>query len=109
MAACLLGLQLAGCSRHVPPSPALTSTAPTASTSANADTADKANGHAGKGTKKEAEAPALAYAKADNACRQQASKTTMGSILAIFTRLRPGAYDANYKACMKGHGYDLSQ
>ncbi len=33
----------------------------------------------------------------------------MGSVLAILSRLRPGAYNANYAACMKTKGYEISQ
>ena len=115
-AACLVGLLLAGCSRPVPPSPALTTAAPgTCTTKQEADKAtdndaDKANRRSAKGKDKKANPDTnLAYATAVNECRQQATHTTMGSVLSIFTRLRPGAYDAAYKACMKSHGCDVGE
>jgi hypothetical protein len=109
LAACLAGLLLAGCSRPVPP-PLLSKTPPAtaqaAKTRAAADKTDPAH----KGKKgKEAEDPTQAYKTADEECRQHATHSTMGSVLAIFTRLRPGAYDADYNTCMKGHGYDMGQ
>jgi hypothetical protein len=115
-AACLIGLLLAGCSRPVPPSPALTTAAPdTCTTKQEADKAtdndaDKANRRSAKGKHKKANPDTnLAYATAVNECRQQATHTTMGSVLSIFTRLRPGAYDTAYKACMKSHGCDVGE
>ena len=116
MAACLVGLLLAGCSRPVPPSPVLTTAAPATYTTTK-DEADKAKGDADKTNRRSAKgrdkkAPPdanLAYATAVNECRKQATHTTMGSVLTIFTRLRPGASDAAYKACMKSRGCDVSE
>ena len=117
LVACLAGLLLAGCSRATPPSPGLATTAPgtctvkAESAGSSDDNSGKGNGKGGK-TKKDKKAglePALAYLTASNACKEQASSTTMGSVLAVFTRLRPGAYDADYKACMKSHGCDVSE
>jgi hypothetical protein len=103
LAACLAGLLLAGCSRPVPP-PLLSTTPP-----ATAEAA-KTGAAAGKIKQgKEAEDPTQAYKTASDACQQQATRTTMGSVLAIFTRLRPGAYNADYNTCMKEHGYDMGQ
>ena len=116
-AACLIGLLLAGCSRPVPPSPALTTAAPATCTTAKQEAdkatdndADKTNRRSAKGKDKKANPDTnLAYATAVNECRQQATHTTMGSVLSIFTRLRPGAYDTAYKACMKSHGCDVGE
>jgi hypothetical protein len=44
-----------------------------------------------------------------NGCNAEATKQTMGNILTIVTRLRPGAYTASYVACMRKKGYDVSQ
>jgi hypothetical protein len=109
LAACLAGLLLAGCSRPVPPpllNPTPPATAEAAKTGAAADKSDPTH-KVKKG--KEVEDPTQAYKTASEACQQQATHTTMGSVLAIFTRLRPGAYNADYNTCMKAHGYDMGQ
>ncbi len=112
LAACLLGLLLAGCSPPPPPPPRLTTTpAATAEADKTSADADKSK-HSKKGGGKDqnaAEDPTQAYKSAINACRSEASTKTMGSVLAMLSRLRPGAYDANYAACMKTKGYDVSQ
>lgn len=111
LAACLLGLLLAGCSRPPPPVLATTPTATPAANNATAG-ADKTTGHSKKGQGKDQNAPedtAQAYKSAINACRDEASKKTMGSVLAILSRLRPGAYNANYAACMKTKGFVVSE
>ena len=121
LGACLLGMLLLGCSRPGPPPPNLATDAPapTSSTApASADSADvKKGGVKKKGAKengtKETEvvkqSDQEAYKTAMNACSADAQKKTMGSILAIFTRLRPGAYSTNYADCMKTHGIDVSK
>jgi hypothetical protein len=51
----------------------------------------------------------LDYESSVNACEDLATKETMGSMLTILKRLRPGAYTASYVACMKGKGYVVTQ
>jgi len=121
LGACLLGMLLLGCSRPGPPPPNLATDAPapTSSTApASADSADvKKGGVKKKGAKETGtketkvvkQSDQEAYKTAMNACSADAQKKTMGSILAIFTRLRPGAYSANYADCMKTHGIDVSK
>ncbi len=121
LGACLLGMLLLGCSRPGPPPPNLATDAPapTSSTApASADSADVKKGGAKKkgakenGTKETKvvkQSDQEAYKTAMNACSADAQKKTMGSILAIFTRLRPGAYSTNYADCMKTHGIDVSK
>jgi hypothetical protein len=107
LAACLFGLLLAGCSPPPPPPPRLTT--PAADKAAKAD---KTETKSSKAKGKDANAPedeTQAYKSAINACRAQASQKTMGTILAILSRLRPGAYNANYAACMKTKGYDIGE
>jgi hypothetical protein len=121
LGACLLGMLLLGCSRPGPPPPNLATDAPapTSSTApASADSADvKKGGVKKKGAKETGtketkvvkQSDQEAYKTAMNACSADAQKKTMGSILAIFTRLRPGAYSTNYADCMKTHGIDVSK
>jgi hypothetical protein len=119
LGACLLGMLLLGCSRPGPPPPnlAISAPAPTSSTaSASADSADVKKVGKVKLAKDAKDAKANkgssdqeAYKTAMNACSADAQKKTLGSILAIFTRLRPGAYSANYADCMKTHGIDVSK
>jgi hypothetical protein len=121
LGACLLGMLLLGCSRPGPPPPNLATDAPapTSSTApASADSADVKKGGVKKKGAKENETKETkvvkqsdqeAYKTAMNACSADAQKKTMGSILAIFTRLRPGAYSTNYADCMKTHGIDVSK
>jgi hypothetical protein len=120
LGACLLGMLLLGCSRPGPPPPNLATDAPapTSSTApASADSADVKKGAKKKGAKENGttetkvvkQSDQEAYKTAMNACSADAQKKTMGSILAIFTRLRPGAYSANYADCMKTHGIDVSK
>jgi hypothetical protein len=122
LGACLLGTLLLGCSRPGPPPPNLATDAPapTSSTApASADNADNADVKKGGKVKLANEAKKAkqikgssdqeAYKTAMNDCSADAQKKTMGSILAIFTRLRPGAYSTNYADCMKTHGIDVSK
>ena len=120
LGACLLGMLLLGCSRPGPPPPNLATDAPapTSSTApASADSADVKKGAKKKGAKENEtketkvvkQSDQEAYKTAMNACSADAQKKTMGSILAIFTRLRPGAYSTNYADCMKTHGIDVSK
>jgi len=44
---------------------------------------------------------------AEKECRQETKKRGIASIVAIFSRLRPGAADEAYIACMKQRGYEV--
>jgi hypothetical protein len=55
----------------------------------------------------EASDPAWEYRLADRDCARLVTKRTMGSILTIFNRLRPGIYRTEYVACMRSRGYDV--
>jgi hypothetical protein len=116
LGSCLLGLLLAGCGPPPVPPPALaTKTSDGTSASDSAGKGDKADkgtkGGQGRGGKaklaKLPEDATQAYKSAMNACNDQATKQTMGSVLTILSRLRPGAYHANYVACMKTKGYEV--
>jgi hypothetical protein len=52
---------------------------------------------------------AALLAEASTACKEQTRKKGIGSILGIFSRLRPGSADADYVACMKERGYAIRQ
>jgi hypothetical protein len=112
LAACLSALLLSGCAPPGPiPSKLVGSDAPGESR-ADADTdTHHANGsHHTKGQKKGPPLSArLEYETAVKECGDLATKETMGSILTIVTRLRPGAYTASYVACMKAKGYAVRQ
>jgi hypothetical protein len=119
LGSCLLGLLLAGCGPPPVPPPALATKAPDGSASASsASDSDKAaksekpqkggQSKSGKGKlAKLPEDPTQAYKSAMNACNELAARQTMGSVLTILSRLRPGAYHANYVACMKTKGYEV--
>lgn len=103
-AACLSALLLWGCAPLVPIPPKLGKDAPEVSR-VDAET-DIRTGTHGKAAKKEQPLSAgQEYETAVKTCHDLASKQTQGSILAIMTRLRPGAYTARYGACMKTKGY----
>jgi len=84
--AALLSL-LAGCSHQdLPP---VQNAAATPAVAGNADDAAKAK----------------AYETASKACKEETEKKGFGSVLGIFSRLRPGSSEADYAACMKRRGY----
>ena len=58
------------------------------------------------GDKAEDAAKAKAYETASKACKEETEKKGFGSVLGIFSRLRPGSSEADYAACMKLRGYD---
>jgi hypothetical protein len=78
---------LAGCSHQELPPVASTPSATPASATA---------------TKVDAEA----HEAAIKACKEETEKKGFGSVLGIFSRLRPGSSEANYTACMKKRGYE---
>jgi hypothetical protein len=47
-----------------------------------------------------------AYETASKACKEETEQKGFGSILGIFSRLRPGSSEADYANCMKRRGYD---
>jgi hypothetical protein len=85
---CLFASLLAGCSlSHTPP----TQATPIATT----EPATKASNPEG-------------YKTASDTCHKETQKKGIGSILGIFSRLRPGAESADYTACMKRNGFEAS-
>jgi hypothetical protein len=107
---CLLALLLAGCAPPGPIPPKLATTAPDNTAAADKANADSHNSKSQHGTRGAAgKSEAWEYQTAVNACTDEALKKTTGSILAILSRLRPGAYTKSYVACMKTKGYDVSQ
>ena len=102
LAACLSALLLWGCAPLVPIPPKL-GTPEAFRVDAKTDT--EAGAH-GKAEKKERRLSAeQEYQSAVKICHDLAIKETQGSIVAIVTRFRPGAYTARYGACMKTKGY----
>jgi hypothetical protein len=86
---CLLASVLAGCSlSHTPPVQATPISTP--------DAAPKAPDPA-------------AYKAASDACHAEAQKKGIGSILGIFSHLRPGAANAEFIACMKRGGFEVQE
>ena len=47
--------------------------------------------------------------EASNACKEQTRDKGFNSVLAIVSRLRPGAVDQDYIACMKSKGYTVAK
>jgi hypothetical protein len=101
---CLTTLLLSGCAPPGPLPPKLVSN----DTDADAAKTEQAKArHQGEVAGKKAPLGArLEYETAVKDCDAQATKQTMGSLLTIVTRLRPGAYRAAYVACMKSKGYE---
>jgi hypothetical protein len=46
---------------------------------------------------------------AELACKEETRKKGIKSVVNIFSRLRAGAADEDYVACMKRRGYEVSQ
>lgn len=84
-AVCLLGLALSACSLAGPTNRSFTPAA------------------------KEATSDAEAIKAASKACKTATRDKGIKSVLAIVTRLRPGAVDEDYVACMKAKGYVVAQ
>ena len=111
----LLGLQLSACSHAEPPPKDFILVDPHAAEDAPPDPAapgswsriGKEKGGKAKRTKAAAAdgPPPLEVVEAN--CKAQAERKGTASMLAIFSRLRRGADDADYLACMKEHGYDV--
>lgn len=100
---CVSALLLAGCAISGP-SPSKLADSPDVNSEAKTGSA-VASAKRDKG--KSNQSARLAYQTAANQCSQQAEKNTMGSLLTIMTRLRPGAYSTSYVACMKAQGYEV--
>ena len=111
----LLGLQLSACSHAEPPPKDFVLVDPHAAEDAPPDPGapgswskiGKDKGGKAKRTKAPVAdgPPPLEVVEAD--CKAQAESKGTASMLAIFSRLRRGSADADYLACMKGHGYDV--
>jgi hypothetical protein len=48
------------------------------------------------------------FEAAEAACKEESKKKGISSIVGIFSRLRKGAADEDYIACMKGRGYEVT-
>jgi hypothetical protein len=83
---------LAGCSHQELPPVASTPSATPASATGDKNTEDAAK--------------AKAYETASKACKEETEKKGFGSVLGIFSRLRPGSSQADYVTCMKKRGYE---
>jgi hypothetical protein len=46
-------------------------------------------------------------AEAERACKAETRRKGMNSVVGIFSRLRQGATDDDFIACMKGRGYEV--
>ena len=106
LTACLSAFLLWGCAPLVPIPPKL-GTPEAYRLDAKTDTEAAAHGKAEK--KERPLSAGEEYESAVKKCHDLASKETQGSILAIMTRLRPGAYTTRYAACMKTQGYAVRQ
>ena len=49
------------------------------------------------------------FTAASKACKEQTRDKGFNSVLAIVSRLRPGAVDQDYIACMKSKGYTVAK
>lgn len=87
-ALCTLGLALSACS--------LVGPAPRTFTAAES-----------KSTKQDTDAAALE--EASKSCKASTRDKGIKSVLAILSRLRPGAVDEDYVACMKAKGYAVAK
>jgi hypothetical protein len=119
----LFGLALSACSLANPAAHTFTSNNATAAPANNPQTADASDAKAKHGKHKKgskgdkadkggetpAKDPAAALASAEHSCRGTARDNGIKSVLSIVTHLRPGAYDEEYVACMKGKGYEVTR
>jgi hypothetical protein len=85
--ACALGLMLSACSLAAPPDHSFT-----AINAKQPNQPDK-----------------TAMEQASKACKDKTRDKGIKSVLAIVTRLRPGAVDEDYIACMKDEGYTVAK
>jgi ribosomal protein S11 len=58
---------------------------------------------------KQAKPEPTALEQASQACKDQTRERGIKSVLAIVTRMRPGAVDADYIDCMKRKGYAVER
>lgn len=86
-AACALGLMLQGCSLAGPAPHTFTPAA----------------------EQKRAKPDSAAIEQASKLCKDQTRERGVKSVLAIVTRLRPGAVDEDYISCMKTKGYTVEK
>ena len=85
-ATCALGLMLSACSLAGPPSHTFTTATPTP-----------------------AKPDPTALEQASTACKESTREKGIKSVLAIVTRMRPGAVDRDYVNCMKNKGYTVEK
>jgi hypothetical protein len=45
--------------------------------------------------------------EAEKACKEETERKGIGSVIGLMSRLRKGAADEDYVACMKGRGYEV--
>jgi hypothetical protein len=119
----LFGLALSACSLANPAARTFTSNNATPAAANNPQTADASDSEAKHGKHKKGSKgdkadegnatppkdPAAALAAAEHNCRDTARDNGIKSVLSIVTHLRPGAFDEEYVACMKGKGYDVTR
>jgi hypothetical protein len=58
---------------------------------------------------KRAKPDATSIEEASKVCKDKTREKGIKSVLAIVTRLRPGAVDEDYVNCMKSKGYTVAQ
>ena len=85
-AICALGFALSACSLAGPPSHTFTTATPTP-----------------------AKPDPTALEQASTACKESTREKGIKSVLAIVTRLRPGAVDRDYADCMKNKGFAVEK
>jgi hypothetical protein len=85
-ATCALGLMLSACSLAGPSSHSFTTATPT-----------------------KAKPDPTALEQASTACKESTREKGIKSVLAIVTRMRPGAVDEDYVNCMKNKGYTVEK
>ncbi len=88
LAACLFGLPASGCSMSEP--------APRDFTLVDQRPA-------------KAEESGNSLEKAEEKCKEETRKKGIASVMGIVSRLRKGAVDEDYIACMKARGYEVQQ
>jgi hypothetical protein len=119
LAAFLSAVLLSGCAPQGPIPPKLDTTAAVASRADDEsdtldieldDESDKRERHRTKELDEGGSLdPSLEYRNAVRACTRYATNQTVGSVLAILSRLRPGAYTAKYVDCMRTKGYAVDR
>jgi hypothetical protein len=106
LAAILLAASSQGCSRsEPPPTDVAVASEPPAKAWKTGNKARKTGKKAGKETAKKETANTLEAA--EKACKEETKRKGIASVVGIFSRLRPGSADEDYRACMKGRGFEV--